>query len=159
MFDIVPCIENINKSNKNIIFIDHANSKKMKSEHVNVKKYKNPFVKYNGQRHYIDTDYLLEMIIQKTKQRKNIKIIDNRRDDSWKKYIDRWWIKYSIHKYYMLGILFYHISEFSLSEKYYLLYIKEHAHDDLNILASCYSGLVDIFIHLNEYNICSRICQ
>ncbi len=68
IFDISPQIQNIKNKFKNVIFCDHEQKitlENAKEEPVSVKRYKNPFTKFDkGKRIYVNTDSLIDNIFE-----------------------------------------------------------------------------------------------
>lgn len=119
LFDISPIIESLEENKSKIMFLEHSfYNSKIRIDDINLKTFKNPFQKYEGQRIYINTDtfaeYLWKNLVSLNYELKKSTI-------SWKKNIDKWLQETSLYslgmKNHISARLFYNIGEYNLSIK------------------------------------------
>jgi tetratricopeptide (TPR) repeat protein len=124
LFDISPIIESINNSYKKVFFIEHSLDSNY-TELITNKELNNPFKKFlHGSRIITNTDKFIENIWQNTITEDYVigKVISNKL--AWKIVVDKWLGDISDSfsgsvKFSILGKLFYKISSFQNSIKYF----------------------------------------
>lgn len=151
IFDITPQIEAISRGRKKVYYIQHSEIRKV--EDIRIQIDKNPFKEFKGSvRLYYNTDTFIETLFNKTIE-DEYQYITSEAD--WGHIVEDWYdkiineYKESI-KYFIPGVIFLNISEYSTAIKYFekALEIKVN---DRSIKDDCLGNLGTAYAEQGEY--------
>ncbi|MFH1441374.1 MAG: tetratricopeptide repeat protein [Candidatus Omnitrophota bacterium] len=150
-FDITPNIQDIVENpKKEIIFVEHS-KEGIEIEDVRMKKWKNPFKAFRGERIKCNTDdFIRELWNFHRRSAGEYNLVEF--DVDWETYVDCWAKKLKENKkYFIVGLIFYEISIFKKGIDYFeksLLAAKEKG--DALSEAECYIKLANIYDDLEN---------
>lgn len=123
IFDITPLIEQIPpKNGSEIYFVEHCSDEE-RHEPIEFKQDKNPFIKFYGLRHYINTDTFIKQETEKI-EADNYRFVST--TTKWEAEVDKWLLEATQEN--TAGVvnqlparLFYNIGQFNIAKKHFEL--------------------------------------
>jgi tetratricopeptide (TPR) repeat protein len=117
-FDITPQIQNIEKSPKEIIVVEHS-EKGIEINDIKIKNYKNPFKNFQGKRIKYDTDKFIGELWGSFKETLGEYHL-NKFESQWKTSLNDWIEELENYvQYFVVGSLFAKISNFNKMTEYF----------------------------------------
>ncbi len=156
-FDITPQIQNIEKDQKEVIFVEHLEAGKEEIEDIKIKDRKNPFKKFSGWRIKCNTDKFIERLWSSLEGIIGEEYALSNSETKWEKYVDEWGNGLEENKrylkYFIAGFIFLNISNFNRAIEYFknsLGIAKEIG--DMAKESGCYINLGATYYTLGDFS-------